>query len=140
MIQTVVFDTSALISLLSDNDSRHQQAVTLAHALRQTQQTLVIPTEVLAEALNVLRPRLGNEATAAIGTELLTAPDFAVTPTPRLVLQLTLAKLRKQTGDASYIDCLVIAAADHYKTDLIFGFDDTFRKNGYGLPGERRAA
>ncbi len=140
MSKTVLLDTSALISLLSETDSLHEEAVAFAQALRQAKQLVIVPTEVLAETLNVLRSRLGNEVTVAIGDELLTPPDFAVTPTPRPVLHLTLQKLLGQTGNASYIDCLVMASADHYKTDAIFGFDDTFRKNGYTLPGERSAA
>ncbi len=56
------------------------------------------------------------------------------------MLQLTLTKLRRQTGNASYIDCLVMASADHYKTGVILGFDETFRKNGYSLPTESEAA
>lgn len=140
MSKPVLVDTSTLISLLSENDSLHEQAVTLARALRQAQQPLIIPTEVLAETLNVLRPRLGNETTVAIATELLSSPDFSVAPTKREVLHLTLQKLRAQTGNASYIDCLVMASADYYETDQIFGFDETFHKNRYILPGRREAA
>ncbi len=140
MSKAVLLDTSALISLFSEPDSLHEQAMTLARSLRQTHQPVIIPTEVLAETLNVLRPRLGNATTVVIGNELLASPDFSVMPTPRSVLQVTLAKLRQQTGNASYIDCLVMASADHYKTNVILGFDETFRKNGYSLPTEREAA
>ena len=132
--QPVIVDTSTLISLLSDTDSVHGEAVALAENLRELRRPLIIPAEVLAETLNVLRPRLGNRA-ATIGNELLTSADIAVIPTPREVLELTLTKLQRQTGNASYIDCLVMVTADQYRTCSVFGFDETFRKNGYQLPG-----
>ncbi len=132
--QPVIVDTSALISLLSDTDSLHTQALTFADTLRDNRQLLLIPAEVLAEALNVMRPRIGNPATVTIGQELLASPDIAVSPTPRDIIEQTLTKLAIQTGNASYIDCLVMATADHYHTRVIFGFDDTFRKDGYVLP------
>ena len=133
--QPVIVDTSALISLLSDTDSLHDEAVALAENLRELRRPLIIPAEVLAETLTVLRPRLGNRATMTIGNELLTSADIAVIPTPREVLELTLTKLQRQTGNASYIDCLVMVTADQYRTRSVFGFDETFRKNGYQLPG-----
>jgi predicted nucleic acid-binding protein len=70
----------------------------------------------------------------------LTSPDFSVVPTQRGTLHQTLTKLSQQTGGASYIDCLVMATADEYQTTDVFGFDETFRKNGYTVPGTRQAA
>src|SRR5512135_3923933 len=92
--------------LTSDTDSLHAEAVALAENLRERRRPLIIPAEVLAETLNVLRPRLGNRATVTIGNELLTSADIAVIPTPREVLELTLTKLQRQTGNASYIEVI----------------------------------
>lgn len=137
---TVIVDTSALISLLSEDDSLHEQAVTLATQLRHKNQLLIIPAEVLAETLVVLRPRVGKEKTVAIGTELLSSPEITVVPTQQQTLHQTLTKLMETTGGPSYIDCLVMATADEYQTTQIFGFDAAFDKNGYVLPEAEQAA
>ena len=136
----VIVDSSALISLLSETDSLHGQAVDLLANLKDHHQLVIIPKEVFAETFNVLRPRLGNKEAAGLGRELLASPELSLVSTPHVVLQKTFAKLSEQTGNASYIDCLVMATADEYQTVEIFGFDVTFRKNGYVLPGVQESA
>lgn len=39
-------------------------------------------------------------------------------------------------GKPSFVDCLVMTLAYRYETPYIFGFDATFQKNGYRLPGD----
>ncbi len=56
---------------------------------------------------------------------------------PLVTASLTLGPLGKfstQPGSVSYTDSLVMAVADTNDTPLIFGFDEVFEKNGYGLP------
>jgi predicted nucleic acid-binding protein len=36
----------------------------------------------------------------------------------------------------SFVDCLVMASANLYRTRDIFGFDAVFTENGYRLPGQ----
>ncbi len=53
----------------------------------------------------------------------------------RKLIEEGLMRLQSIRGDnPSFIDCLVMVTANQYQTEDIFGFDETFRKNGYTLP------
>jgi predicted nucleic acid-binding protein len=51
------------------------------------------------------------------------------------ILDVALDLLLTAKGQSpSFVDCLVMVYADVCKTTEIFGFDETFAKNGYRLP------
>ena len=65
----------------------------------------------------------------ASGEVILTASD---TQTLNLAVELQVTA----SGGPSFVDCLVMAHADQQQTQYVFGFDATFQKNGYKLPGK----
>ena len=52
-----------------------------------------------------------------------------------LVRSNALTLYEKQAASVSFTDCLVMACADEYKTNLIFGFDSAFGKTATSVLG-----
>jgi predicted nucleic acid-binding protein len=138
----VIIDSSALIAMLSETDADHGRAVAVREALSAEDQSL-LPYEVLAETLNVLGRKLDRGSANVAARVLLRMHEDGeirlVDPSPGVIKRATELQ-PTATGGPSFVDCLVMAYADQYDTPYIFGFDATFRKNGYSLPGERRSS
>jgi predicted nucleic acid-binding protein len=143
MKPVVIFDTSGLLSLLNADDSLHAEAVEIGKSTQQTAWQVLLPYEIYAEALNVIGKKQGRKQADAAGAFIISMYDkqqlLFPDSTPYLLGQ-ALAIHRKATGSPSFVDCLVMAYADDYDTPYIFGFDATFRKNGYLLPDTATAS
>jgi predicted nucleic acid-binding protein len=138
-----IFHSSALVSLINADDSLHTDALSVREVVNRFSYDLLLPYEVLAETLNVLGRRIGREyATRADATLVSMHEDSElrfVASTPGIVGRaLTLQASAK--GGPSFVDCLVMAYAHVNATEYNFGFDATFKKNGYQLPGESASA
>lgn len=136
--QTVIIDSSALIGLFNITDAHHTRALELVGIITGSSKAL-LPLEVLAETLNVMGKRVGKQEAAKTGNVIIAqqakglinfVTSTTQTITTALELQLT------ATGGPSFIDCLVMAHASEQQSLYIFGFDATFRKNGYRLPSK----
>jgi predicted nucleic acid-binding protein len=130
---TIIADSSALVSLIVITDSNHHRAASFIEQLSSVD-SVVIPSEIFAEALNLLGKKFGHEQALQAAYSFLEAELFTVVPSTdvarmkALELYGTLA-----TGD-SYTDALVMAIADYHGTNAVFGFDDVFSKRGYRIP------
>jgi predicted nucleic acid-binding protein len=133
----IIADSSGLISLLIDTDSNHAAAHDIAAQLTEDGTTVLIPSEVLAETINILGKKFGHEQTAQVIDDLFQSAAFTVTPSSDVMRKDALSRFRETTGSISYTDCLVMAVADHYGVTAIFGFDEIFSKQGYQLPGNK---
>lgn len=138
--KTIVADSSGLISLLIETDQNHTKASALAGQLRDEPASIIIPSEVLAETLNILGKKFGHQQAADVVDDLLQSAGFVVTPSSDIARRDALALFKSMTASVSYTDCLVMAMAEQYGTVAIFGFDEIFGKHGYTLPSERRKA
>ena len=127
----IIADSSGLVSLATDTDANHQAAVAAAQGLLAVPGTIIVPSDVFSETMNVLERRSSHETALKLASELAEGP-FLVVPTER-VLQDALAKFARLPASVSFTDCVVMATADAYGTKDIFGFDEAFRKNGYRI-------
>jgi predicted nucleic acid-binding protein len=132
MNKTIILDTSAIISL-NALDSNHDRAVQIVEALAQSGATLVIPADVFTETLNVAGKKLGREKQLEIAHKLGESGQFVIASTQN-VLKSALEMLPQMAESVSFTDCIVMAAAKHWETRYIFGFDEVFSKQGYKLP------
>lgn len=134
-----VLDSSALIALVNAADALHDNALQVRAAANAAGYQLLLPYEVLAETLNVFGRIMDRTyAVLAGGTLLALHRDGElqlITSTP-LTVRRALLLLATGKGGPSFVDALVMACADAYGTPHVFGFDATFQKNGYQLPGE----
>ena len=135
--KVVVCDTSGLISLLKEDDSKHRHAVEVGRAIVAARWRVLVPHEVYAETINVFGKKLGRETAVLVGEALLrkhNERELVLIPSDEHVLKRALAMQAGSSGGPSFVDCLVMAVADDQATGFIFGFDATFTKNGYLLP------
>jgi predicted nucleic acid-binding protein len=139
----VVLDSSALIAQINGKDIWHKKADAIATLIAQTERHVILPAEVFAETLNRIGNTIGRQAAVLAGRALLArhaAGDIVLTHSNPALAAASLKLL--QTVDApqdkrpSYVDCLVMATANLYRTREIFGFDAVFPENGYRLPGQ----
>jgi predicted nucleic acid-binding protein len=131
MEKSIIADSSAFVSLYSTTDSNHKQAVLTAKLIGQSHKAILIPSEVLAETINVLGKKLGHKLAVAFAREVLQSTEYSVSESTESIRLTALEKFENQPSSVSFTDCLVMAFADEYETKEIFGFDDAFRKNGY---------
>jgi predicted nucleic acid-binding protein len=143
----VILDSSALIAEINLVDSLHEQAQAINDVLSQTQQRVILPYEVFAEAINIFGKKVGRVEAAHAGKALLArhaSGSLRILPSSEVILTAALDLLPTAKGQSpSFVDCLVMVSADHYQTPYIFGFDEAFAKNGYRLPeapNEQQAA
>lgn len=142
-----VVDSSALVSLANTVDSLHEEAMRIDQVLTADNWLILLPQEVLAETINAIGKKIGRAQALTFSHALLTrynAHAFELLSPDRGVYDRALQYLGSGKGNPSFIDCLVMALADAQQTTTIFGFDSTFRKNGFNLPTRhdelRRAA
>ncbi len=136
----VILDSSAVVALLNEQDASHTVALNVRDSSLGVEDESLLPYEVLAETLNVLGRKLGREYTVLAANTLVKMHEDGeirlVDPAPHVINRAAELQ-RSATGSPSFVDCLVMAYADEYGTLYIFGFDLTFKKNGYLLPGEQ---
>lgn len=149
MSSVVILDSSALIAQINVKDLWHKNADAIADYITRTDRQVVLPAEVFAETLNRIGNNVGRHEAVLAGNALLarcTTGDILLEhSTPALLAaSLDLLKTVRAPHDKrpSFVDCLVMATANVYKTHEIFGFDAVFAENGYHVPGtaEKHAA
>jgi predicted nucleic acid-binding protein len=139
----VILDSSALIAQINVKDLWHQRADEIAQVIDPTNCRVILPAEVFAETLNRIGNNIGRQAAVVAGKALLSRDatgDILLLPgTPTLAaaaLELLSTVEAPPEKRPSFVDCLVMATANLYRTREIFGFDAVFTQNGYRLPGQ----
>jgi predicted nucleic acid-binding protein len=135
--KVAIFDSSGLISLVKADDQLHDKAVKITELLAEEGWRLLVPYEVLAESLNAIGKLVSKRSAILVGNALLeqyASQELTFIQSEPHTITNALTLLTSATGGPSFIDCLVMTCADEHATKYIFGFDTTFRKNGYSLP------
>lgn len=131
MILPIIADSSALVSLATNTDSNYNKAVSIAQTIKDQNLHVVIPGDVFAETLNVLGRKSSHEIALGTAQTILNSNSFIITETNAEIRNNALKIFKNQVQSVSFTDCLVMAFADHFHTQTIFGFDEVFRKNKY---------
>lgn len=129
--QPIIADTSGLIALGTVTDQNHEPATNAAGQLREAQRSIILPTDVLVETVNTLGKKSGHQTALEAADALLEPGSHFVLVETTSHIKAALAKLRGQRSAVSLTDCIVMAVADHYNTEDIFGFDKQFEDAGY---------
>ena len=139
----IIADASALVSLVDLNDMNHARVVAEAQKLDEANRPIVVPSEALAETVNILGKKFGH-ALAVEAAQSFLHPDsqFLVIPTELTQLHAAVARFVQMKGSVSFTDTIVMAVADEYHTKDIFGFDKQFADAGYNRlePASKAAA
>lgn len=131
MLKAIIVDSSAIVSLALPADSNNAKALKISKDILNTKKPLIIPGDVFSEAINVLGKKTGHKGAIVIGTNILKDRRFTIEEATISMRLQALEIFQKQVESVSFTDCLVMAFADEFETKEIFGFDESFRKNGY---------
>jgi len=128
---SIITDSSGLVSLVSTTDNNHAIALRTADALKNTDGSIIVPSDVFSETLNVIGRKIGHNIALTIGQEMIDSGVYLVLEASEKIRRTALDLFRIQTESVSFTDCIVMSFADYFRTKDIFGFDEVFRKNGY---------
>lgn len=134
-MKSIIVDSSSLVALANKKDSTHKRAKAIITKFKDALQ-VVIPTEVFAETLNIIGKKVGKFIAVNVGEKLLLSDLFDIVESTHQIRIAALKKFKNQPRSVSFTDCIVMAFADAYGTKEIFGFDETFTKNGYVRIGD----
>ena len=130
----VVLDTSALLALFDPHDAHHAAAIRSAQELHASARLLLLPADVITEAVNVAGKKLGHDLAAELAAHLAATDLYTRIETSDALRFAAIDHFTRQTASVSLTDCIVMAVADAHQTRDIFGFDSDFTKNGYVIP------
>lgn len=127
----IIADSSGIISAFVEKDQNHKLAIKIKEKTLRDKNIIYLPHEVFSETINIVGKKIGHEAAFDLGTILCEADTFFVLSSNYAVIKRALETFYRQAESVSFTDCLVMAFADAYETKEIFGFDESFKKNGY---------
>ncbi|MBI2103617.1 PIN domain-containing protein [Candidatus Woesebacteria bacterium] len=130
-MDSIIIDSSAVISLGTVSDSNYAKAKEISSQIRPDERLVILPGEIFTEIINVVGKKVGHDAANKQAEKLISSKTWVIEETTSAIRKSTIKKFKKQPKSVSFTDCLVMAFADEFATKLIFGFDETFRKNGY---------
>lgn len=131
MKQVMIADTSGLFSLASETDRNHALAYTESEKLFKTEGSIILPSAVFTETMNIMGKKAGHAFALGTASVLMQEPAFLLVEEDTALRQEAVGKYAAQREDVSFTDCLVMVYADRFETKRIFGFDEAFRRNGY---------
>lgn len=134
MNKGLVADSSGIVSLVTETDRNHAPAVALAQRFVDNPGSILVPSDVLSETLNVLGKKAGHETAIKTGQTILGSDAFIVVYPDEEIIEDAFELFRSQRESVSFTDCLVMATAAYYDINDIFGFDEIFAKSGYITP------
>lgn len=130
-MKPLIIDTSAFISLGSVADSNYTKAQQISKEIQQNDISIIVSGEIFAETINIIGKKVNHQAAIKQAEAILTSNNLTIAEITPVIRNNALKIFKKQPASVSFTDCLVMAFADEYETKHIFGFDETFRKNGY---------
>ena len=90
-----------------------------------------MPYDVYAETVNMVGKKQGHAKAYEVGQFLSKTAPFLVIDSSPTAGEQALAQLLTLPASVSYTDAVVMAVADEYRTQKIFGFDEAFANCGY---------
>ena len=127
----IVVDSSALVALINKTDSTHKKAIELLQNISKEKHTGLLHNDVYIETLNAIGKKLDKSLAVVVAKKISKFKWLNFIESTSEIRENGLQKFRKKPKSVSFTDCVVMATADEYKTDLIFGFDKHFKTAGY---------
>jgi len=130
----IIADSSGIISLAIETDTNHQLALDIVTKLPADKLIVIIPSEVIAETLNILGKKVGHKEAVNAMEIIIESSSFLIVPASDVARRKAMNNFRSINTSVSYIDCLIMTIAEEYNTKMIFGFDDIFKQKGFKQP------
>ncbi|SRR5258708_4863608 len=125
----VLVDTDALLAIVDQNDSLHQQAKALLIELHTQGASLALLPTTLGEFSLIAANRVGLDHTKAVVEVWTEGASHQVLEINQNLIESALKLFHQQTSkEESLFDCFVMAAAKKHNFDAIFSFDHGYKK------------
>lgn len=129
---TVIVDADSIVAQALFNDSNHTRTKLLSNKLNEQGARFIFPSTAILESVTVLQKTSGATAYGT-GTTLL-GDRVEVVEIDRSILLNALNYFNPLGSKKNTLfDCVIMAIADRYETDIVFSFDKIYKKNGYRL-------
>lgn len=125
----VLADTSALYTLMDEDEERHARAVAALAELSQRDDSLVTHNYVVTEACALLQRRLGMAASIRFLDDVVPLMDIAWVD--RAVHDAAVAAYTVSRSAVSLVDRVSFEIMRREGMDTAFAFDDDFRRAGF---------
>lgn len=123
---SVVIDSNILIAARLASDQNHESGTAIANGIDTgSLPPARIPDDVLAEVLNYLHTRTGNNVATETLDGVLSAANFEVVRTAESDFQTGRSLFRQYEG-LSFTDAVLCAYAERSGTEYLYSFDDDF--------------
>ena len=133
----VIVDADAIIAQADFNDLHHLKATKISESLVNSCARVVYPSTAIAES-NAYMQRVLNSTASAYGTAVaFTGAGVEIAEVNGETLKHALKYFSPTTSKKNtFFDCIIAAVAEDYGTDIIFSFDEFYKKNGFKLASE----
>ena len=131
----VFVDTNVYVAIRDETDSTHKKAIEFYELLRGAGCKFYTSSDIIAESLTVISKKLGKK----IASEFLGEVENSTREI--FVDEVTHKETRGffksvKSKNISFVDCSSVIAMKRNKIDVIFSFDEDFRKMGVSLVGD----
>jgi predicted nucleic acid-binding protein len=130
----VIVDADAIIALSNKEDANHQKAKQILEKLTTVHAQALFPTTAICESVTVLRGRLNKPDEAGSIIERLHHGDFPMQAVdPQAIFDAAAIYNPLASKKNTLFDAIVAALAKRLNADVIFSFDEWYRKIGMPL-------
>jgi len=134
MITKVFVDTNVFVALEDQNDSTHKKAVELSSLLNQNKKMkFYTSSEVIGETLTVISHKLGKEIARLFIKRYKNNKMIEFFFDESMYKDTKDLFLRNKSKNISFVDCSSVITMRRAKINVIFSFDDDFKKLGIKL-------
>ena len=117
-----LIDSGAFLAMLDARDKFHPTAKQFALANREA--VFLIPEFIFAEAMTLVKARLGAAAAIQLGQHIHESDQFHLVPLSDKERQATWALFSRYDDKAwSYADCSLVSLAQQLQITAVFSFD-----------------
>ncbi len=132
----IIGDTDALISTIN-KDTHHEIVKAIYRELASVNADIYFPSAIIAETITTCQRRLKNPQLAEAMVTQLTSDLINILPTDDEILQLAAAFYHPHgSKENTFFDAIVAATAKKQSADVIFSFDQWYRKLGFKLASD----
>ena len=141
MAQKLIYlDAGAFIARHRESDDYHAAAIYGWRQLEHQKIRCITSNLVLVEAVRYLTRSIGNGATAE-RLKIWLSSDWMRVLRPDTEIDLEAIALFEKYADQriGFTDCVSFVLMRRHRIDVVFGFDDHFKRAGFHLwPGKRK--
>lgn len=132
---SILVDSDAFVAIVRKEDSNHTKAKQLYTRLEKLAVSFITSNYVFSEVVTVISQKLNHEkATEFINS--MKSPGCMynfIWITPEIE-EMAIEIFKQQTSkNVSFVDCTNMALIKHDNLDVIFSFDEIYKKNGFKL-------